>query len=512
MRWNLGLTLLASAALFAVACNTSSAGGGAQPDSGGDVSSGDVGDVSVPDGVGRSDASPETASEDPSQPPPGFFDPPSDHWGTLTFKGVINTEAARLGNTSTLGLGQALMNAGGAETLLSDELAASLTVFPGDHPVEEMRGKTYIRIDGDEEVETRGNGRTYVAVVAALPVEALVAMKTSGTGEAPLPPFSVFRVLDVDYTIRQDGVTFTRYCERTHADDTATSSRIFVNHSSATDFAAGEDLIVWMNVALTPETVASPETEATLCSHYSDGAAIDAAAYAKGVVEDGTDLGCPLPEGYDVPPDGDSITLSFVGPINHLSSRNPTLVPGLASASATIGGEPRSVTGYSATAERYIYEPSSVDSIIIETNGSYEQLGTGGDHRVLRAVTGLSRKAALALGDDETVISNPVKEWETASDLLFLTTIYEETSKDRDVVSYLRRCVVAVTDLDKESTLYVCHEPGMQFALGDVLRVATRLSLTTDPATLASSTGIGADCRCVQDGVKVFPCADFDAL
>lgn len=441
----------------------------------------------------------------PLEPAPEFFGAPSASFGVLSFKGLINSEEANVAGKATLGVGAVEVHLGTETLVLDDQLTASLTVIPDDYEVEEMKGDAYVRIDGYRQAE--GGGGTYLSIGAALPIDALIAMKESGATEAGLPVWSWFNVFDVDVTVRNDGVTFYRYCWRTHSDYQSGDSRIFVDHAANTAFAAGEALKVWMNVALLPETEVTPETEPLLCTYYMGSALVDGDTYYAGLAQDGGELSCPLPDGYLEPPEGDHFVLTFVGELNDLNLPNPTPEAGLSTASASVAGEPVNLDDYRSMAGRYLYAPTSSDYLYVQTIGSLDQTGTGA-YRMLVSETTLLTGSALALADGESLLANAVTGWESLQGVHFTTLVKDVTQRIEGQTSYLRSCPLAVTDLSQESSVHLCHEPGALFEPGEVLELATRQALTTDPETLVKATGVATPCWCTRNDVETIPCDD----
>lgn len=508
---------MALALLLAGACG----GGGAA--SGGDaaVGVGDVagllagdadgaggapaGDSAAPDGGDGGDAGPEL----PVEPPASFFEAPDENHAVLAFKGLINAQETAAAGKATLGIGEAAVYLGADTALVGENFAASRLVIPDDYVVLEMRGDDYLRIDGYEVVEARPDGARTLSFGAGLPVDALVAMRSAGVEQAPLPAWSWLNLFDVDYTLRADGTAFTRYCWRTHADYESPDSRVWVKPGHNEGFGAGEDLIVWIHAVVLPAAVVTGETEAQLCTYYVGAAEVDGPTWYEERAKDPAAFDCALPEGYLDPPGGDHLALQFVGTLNDFNNPTPTPISGFGDAAAVIGGKELVIDDYRVSAGRFF--SLTLDVIYLQTLGSV--VVDGADYTSLVSETYLDVAAAKQLGEGEYLIENDAEDWTDYAGVRFSTVVKSVEQIAVDGHAWLRHCPLAVTDLTQPaSSVFVCHSGDATFAAGTELQLAMNQSLTSDPAAIQEWSGVSAPCWCTVDDLETVDCADFDAL
>jgi len=82
-----------------------------------------------------------------------------------------------------------------------------------------------------------------------------------------------------------------------------------------------------------------------------------------------------------------------------------------------------------------------------------------------------------------------------------------------DYAVYYRMCPLAVADPDAAlSSFWVCHDDNSAFTVGESLRLAGNIALSTDPEILQETFQMTGACSCWRDQGIPFPCTDFDEL
>ena len=82
-----------------------------------------------------------------------------------------------------------------------------------------------------------------------------------------------------------------------------------------------------------------------------------------------------------------------------------------------------------------------------------------------------------------------------------------------DYKVYYRMCPLAVADPDAaDSAFWVCHDDNQTFGVGEELRLAGNVALSTDPELLKEQFQMTGTCSCWRDEGIPVPCADFDEL
>lgn len=486
--------------------------------------SGDAG--APPDASGRSedvartpadasnapDTGPPAPDTSPSGPPEAFLDAPDGTWGTLQFKGLINSAEAVAAAKATQGVGVASFSLDGDTAAVDANLVASRMVIPADYPVLAMRGDDYVAIEGSVPVATTRAGGSYLYFGAGLPVSTLTSIMEGGGREGPLAPYGWFNLYDVEVQLRLDGVALSRYCRRTLVDYDSDASRIWLKLHENADFGPGEALLVWVMADLMPSTPITADNEAFLCNFYIGATAVNAATWRAAASEDPAAIDCPLPDGYMTPPEGDGLILRFVGALNDFDAPTPDPATGLSMAAASVGGEALPIDGYRSMAGRYTDPVSGEGVLYVQTIGGLTELWAD-DYELLISETTVEVAAARALGDGELLVTNDATSWEAPDGVRFVTLVQRLSEKIRDGVIWYRHCPIAVTDLEAPgSSVLLCHDGAALYAPGDELQLATRQTLTTDPTALALATGVDTPCWCTREDIEIVDCAIFEEL
>jgi len=82
-----------------------------------------------------------------------------------------------------------------------------------------------------------------------------------------------------------------------------------------------------------------------------------------------------------------------------------------------------------------------------------------------------------------------------------------------DYKVYYRMCPLAVADPDAaDNAFWVCHDDNQTFSVGEPMRLAGNVALSTDPELLQEQFQISGTCSCWRDEGIPVPCTDFDEL
>lgn len=452
----------------------------------------------------------EETEQQSATPGVDFFIPTSENYMILTFKGVINSAEDYANGNTTPGVGSAEITLKENQTTVSQTFMAITRKIPSDYSVPEMRDKDYIVFSAYNVLSSTSDSAEYVSISIGFSRDALNEIKSKLNYEAPMPPFSYVNFYDVSQKVRKDSAELLKYCWRSKGNYASTNNKLYVNFSANTDFSPGENLKLWGNIDMTPETKATPETEKDLCLFYMNHDIISMEKYYEEIAKDGTEFDCELPENYMNPAADNAMVFKGVGVMNDLNSQDQSLIPAYGTFSVKIGGSEVNVSDYRVVVGRYITD--TMDVIYIQTIGGIVQLSSS-HYKMYQTETILGTQAALALAESEHIITNPAESYLDVANIYFYSNLQEIEQKNVGNDYYAKHCPKAITDLAaKNSSIYICNPEKIQFNPGDKAQIASNQVWTTDMNIIKSAFEITDDCWCSKNETENISCDDFDAL
>jgi hypothetical protein len=467
-----------------------------QADSGSvDGSSADSGDGGSPDG---------SKTFEPDQ---SFFIPVSPKNLQLSLKGLINSYDDVVNGSDTEGIGSSTVTLGAKSIEMNETARAFTYTFPDDYPRQDWRGEAFVIIDMYHTREGGADYAWYDTVRFYVPVKDMLAAKASGKNVFAYGSMGAAYTTDMNIKVRKDKVYMHKDCYNSVADSTAAASRYFVNPEDNTGFAAGENIKIWGNIAVTDDktVIASrfsglTEDNGQLCRYYKDSQLIAKEQYYKDINVD-FDLDCALPDGFLDPPADDYAIGMFKGLINDGASENQ-IANGVSSYKVSFGGKNYSVDDYSAYSINFM-------------NGKIPMIGT----LTLGSVTTLATGHYTYLASEFYTTVQDLKDLKSSSSYVMNFSAYNiifdiaaMEQKDAGKKSYFKQCIKVVIADDAKSALFSCHDGNTDFSAGENIQEASRLVLTTDPGDIAAYTGSADPCSCYDEAYNPVDCADFDKM
>jgi hypothetical protein len=423
----------------------------------------------------------------------------------MGFKGLINSYEDVVNQQAVDGIGEASVVLPSGSTSL-DEMAMTFRYdFPQDYPYEKWRGVSMLALDLYKTVKGDSTSATYNDLRLYIPRDDLAALKGSGGNVMGLGELALVSLSTIDLLVRKDGVRMQKTCFGAIADTSVKESKFFVNSSKNTGFAAGENLKIWANVAMTSDKAKILETFKTLvddngslCRYLKDQTSITKEEYYVEIKKE-FDLDCGVPDGFLTPLAADYETFMFKGLINDISG-NDQPVNGVSVYKVFAAGKARSVNDYSAYSSAVKYD--SMDLVGVTSIGNVIQMDAI-NYTYLATETYFSREDLVALK------TGGVNRMDFDGSNM-LTAVYAMEQKDRKPKSYFRQCALAVIDTTRTgSAAYVCHEKNTDFSAGEGLQTAANFELTTDTAAIAEYVGTDDGCICYDEASAYFDCSEF---
>ncbi|HEY3356999.1 MAG TPA: hypothetical protein VGQ83_27360 [Polyangia bacterium] len=446
---------------------------------------------------------PAADAGDPNQPPAGFLDPTSPSYLALSFKGLINSQDTVTDDPSNLitGIGHLLgqLPARTFELTDSDGMLAYSYTYPADYPNENVRGKTYLVVDGSraaaDATATRG---TMTGVSVYFDRDAAQALDGASHRLGKVGA----QVYDFAYVVRKDSAVLRRTCYVGLADAGAAG---FLDHAANQTFAPGENLILWANVPLVTDQQTLIDHLGARCTRYQgapcecalDDTSFDCAEWDVEAAKDGSDLSCSPPADFLSPPaSGDYATFKFKGLIEPAS--NPSPLAGYVEATVSVGGRAATASMFGYAIE---YGAGTADDVL-QVSFYDQQQGSGGTI-VLRELSFIVTPAALVQA--QSTGTNPVVSDASTAAFGLASTLTAYPSGG----SYVYRvCPSAVfRPGETAGSFYDCPAANTTFAAGEHLEIEGNLALATNVTADDVGVPLEADgCYCSTD-TAVVACA-----
>lgn len=460
------------------------------------------------------DATDDSAVSDNDTAVPGdaFFATEAPNSFHMEFKGLINSYDDMVAEKQVKGIGSFDYSFGGEKYTPKGDPEAYLSTIPADYEDPDMAGKEYLRVQLysdpiDQGTSDAGNQwYTFDFVNIGIPLERFTAAKAADGNIFPLDEITWANLMAVTVTARADGQYFYRYCYVSTPDRTRTDNRWFVDHRNNDSFAAGEDLILWANIAMGDRQTVTAGNEEDICLYQSLTGVLTKAEYEAAIAKSGTEFGCEIPEKYTTPFADDRALFSFIGEVSDIANNETILA--FADYDVAIGGAVKTVADYTA----YAYHDdigTAVNYVVAQTIGNLFEF-VPGRHFLFdytRFLIPLSTLQALPAEEESLELTLPN---------FYFQYMLLEQKLPKSGGDYLKGCIYAMHTQNELNGAFLCRAGATDFLPGDPYHIAANIELSTDVDYLMEQNGAATPddlCFCYdQTTGETMTCEDFDLI
>ncbi len=449
---------------------------------------------------------------DTAVPGDDFFATDAANSFRMEFKGLINSYDDMAAGKQVKGIGSFEYSFNGEKYSPSGDPEAYLSTIPADYENPDMAGKEYLRIQLyagplEQGVNEAGNPwYAYDFINIGTPLERFTAAFADGQNIFPLDDISWANLMALTLTSRADGKYFYRYCYAALPERDPTDGAWFVDHRNNDSFAAGEDLLVWANLAMGERQVVTAENEESICLYQSQTAELTKAQYEAEIAKSGTEFGCEIPEKYTTPFADDRLLFTFIGEVSDIANNETILA--FADYDMAIGGGVKTVADYTA----YAYHDdigTANNYMVAQTLGNVFEFVPGRHFTFdyTRLLVPLATLQSLPAGEGSFELSLP--------NLYFQYMLLEQKLPESGD-SYLKGCIYAMHTQNELNGLFLCRAGATDFLPGDPYHIAGNIEVSMDADYLMEQNGAETPdelCFCYNEttGASI-TCEDFDLI
>ncbi len=455
------------------------------PDAGGEIDT----------DTGSADTSTEMSSDNNSKPAPDFFDDIATDYIKLELIGLINPYDALEKNNITMCAGDVTASLGG-ERQDFNYLQYSLSfesgpIFPPDYYRD---GDIFIRCASEMTI-LDDTSATWEDIRIGISREDL-----SGLGEhqfeMAMSPKHRVEYMTTQYHKRADGVRLFKTCLKATADLGNSDSKYFVDHRNNNSFAAGENFILWANIALTDDPTLVMNGPDQLCEYFIlKGAAgsieINEQQYIK-EMENQFGFDCTIESDFFETSGDSNAAFRFKGVIFSADESPKT---GITEMELQVDGKAYEVTDEESRAIQ------TETSILFQTLGSL--IIQTSEHYVFDLFhLEIPQEKLMSLQNGEYLL-----QADMASGIVAAVLNIEQKALGSD--TYIKHTPIAVIDFSGNNELFICDDSNTVYGPGEELQLAGNINLTSEPAVLQLAFPDGVFCE--KNGAS-FPCDEFDVF